>query len=221
MISLQNMVKKGDKAMSFNRKNHWENVYGQKKPDEVSWYQVEPTVSLDFIASTGIGYAAKIIDVGGGASVLVDKLLDQGFQNLTVLDISSKAIHYAQERLGRRAENVSWIEADVTAFESSVQYDVWHDRAVFHFLTDTEDRSKYMRRLEEALKPGGHVIIAAFAIDGPPKCSDLDIERYSPEKMKNEFRDSFELVNSAREVHITPWNKEQKFIYCYFKKIVK
>ena len=207
--------------MSFNRKNHWENVYGQKKPVEVSWYQVEPTVSMEFIASTEIDYAAEIIDVGGGASVLVDRLLDQGFQDLTVLDISSKAIHYAQERLGRRAKSVSWIEADVTEFESSVQYDVWHDRAVFHFLTDAKDRTKYMRRLEEAVKPGGHVIIAAFAIDGPPKCSGLDIEQYSPEKMKNEFGDSFELVNSVSEVHITPWNKEQKFIYCYFKKIVK
>ena len=207
--------------MSFNSKKNWENVYGQKKPVEVSWYQVEPTVSLKIIASTEIDYAAKIIDVGGGASVLVDKLLDQGFQNLTVLDISPKAIHYAQERLGRRAENVSWIEADVTEFEFSVQYDFWHDRAVFHFLTDAEDRTKYMRRLEEALKPGGHIVIAAFAIDGPPKCSGLDIERYSLEKMKNEFGDSFKLVNSVSEVHITPWNKEQKFIYCFFKKIDK
>ncbi len=141
--------------MSFNRKKHWENVYGQKKPVEVSWYQVEPTVSLKFIASTEIDYAAKIIDVGGGASVLVDKLLDQGFQNLTVLDISSKAIHYAQERLGKRAENVSWIEADVTEFESSVQYDFWHDRAVFHFLTDTEERTKYVQRLENTGKARG------------------------------------------------------------------
>jgi 2-polyprenyl-3-methyl-5-hydroxy-6-metoxy-1,4-benzoquinol methylase len=207
--------------MSFNRKKHWENVYGQKKPVEVSWYQVEPTVSLKFIASTEIDYAAKIIDVGGGASVLVDKLLDQGFQNLTVLDISSKAIRYAQERLGGRAENVSWIEADVTEFESSIQYDLWHDRAVFHFLTDAEDRTKYVRRLEDAVKSGGHVIIAAFAIDGPHKCSGLDIERYNPEKMQNELGDSFELVYSDTELHITPWNIEQKFIYSYFKKIVK
>lgn len=206
--------------MSFNRKKHWVNVYGQKKPAEVSWYQYEPTVSLKFITSTKIDYAAKIIDVGGGASVLVDRLLDQGFQNLTVLDISPKAIYYAQERLGSRAENVNWIEADITEFEPSVQYNLWHDRAVFHFLTDTKDRTKYMRQLEEAVKPGGHVIIAAFAIDGPTKCSGLNIERYSPEKKKNEFGDSFELVNSVSEAHITPWNKEQKFIYCHFKKIV-
>ena len=207
--------------MSLNRKKHWENVYGQKKPVEVSWYQVEPAVSLGFITLIEIDSAAKIIDVGGGASVFVDKLLNQGFQNLTVLDISSKAIHHAQERLGRRAENVSWIEADVTEFESSIQYDFWHDRAVFHFLTDAEDRTKYVRRLKESIKPGGHVVIAAFAIDGPPKCSGLDVERYSPEKMKNELGDSFELVNSVTELHITPWNKQQKFIYCYFKKIIK
>lgn len=211
----------GEKAMSFNRKKHWENVYGQKRPVDVSWYQVEPTVSLGLITLTGIDSTAKIIDVGGGASVLVDKLLDQGFQDLTVLDISSKAIHYAQERLGKRAENVSWIEADVTEFESSVQYDLWHDRAVFHFLTDAEDRTKYVRRLEDAVNPGGHVVIAAFAIDGPPKCSGLEVVRYNPEKMKNELGDSFELVNSISEAHITPWNKQQNFIYCYFRKILK
>lgn len=211
----------GEKVMSFNRKKHWENVYGQKKPFDVSWYQVEPTVSLGLITLTGIDSTAKIIDVGGGASVLVDKLLDQGFQNLTVLDISSKAIHYAQERLDQRAENVCWIEADVTEFESLVQYDLWHDRAVFHFLTDAEDRTKYVRRLEDAVNPGGHVVIAAFAIDGPPKCSGLEVVRYNPEKMKNELGDSFELVNSVSEAHITPWNKQQEFIYCYFRKILK
>ncbi|KHE93107.1 MAG: hypothetical protein SCABRO_01126 [Candidatus Scalindua brodae] len=206
--------------MSFNCKEHWENVYGQKRPVEVSWYQVEPAVSLKLIASTEIDHAAKIIDVGSGASALVDKLLDQGFRNVTVLDISSKAIHYVQERLGRRAENVCWIEADVTEFKSSVQYDFWHDRAVFHFLTDAEGRTQYVRRLEDAIKPGGHVVIAAFAIDGPPKCSELDVERYDPEKMKNELGESFELINSVSETHITPWNKQQKFIYCHFKKII-
>ena len=202
--------------MNSSRKKHWENVYEQKKPSEVSWYQAEPAVSLGYVASTEIDYAAKIIDVGGGASVLADKLLDKGYRNLTVLDISTKAIQHARERLGRRAENVSWIEADVTEFEPSVQYDFWHDRAVFHFLTDAEDRTRYVQRLKQSVKQGGHVVIAAFAIDGPVKCSGLDVERYSPEKMKNEFGNSFELVSNAGEVHITPWGKEQKFIYCYF-----
>lgn len=206
---------------SFNCRKHWENVYIQKKPLEVSWYQVEPAVSLEYVASTEIDYAAKIIDVGGGASVLVDKLLNQGFQNVTVLDISSRAMHYVQKRLGRRAENVSWIEADVTEFEPSCQYDFWHDRAVFHFLTDAEDRTRYVQRLKQAVKQGGYVVIAAFAIDGPVKCSGLDVERYNPEKMKNELCDSFALVSNTDEVHITPWGKEQSFIYCYFKKIVE
>ncbi|MDR4508375.1 MAG: class I SAM-dependent methyltransferase [Candidatus Brocadiaceae bacterium] len=207
--------------MRGNRKKHWESIYAQKKPLEVSWYQAEPAVSLEFIASAERDHAAKIIDVGGGASVLVDKLLDKGYRNVTVLDISSKALCHAQERLGKQAENIRWIEADVTEFETSVKYDLWHDRAVFHFLTDAEDRTKYVQRLEETVKPGGHIVIAAFASDGPLKCSGLDVQRYSPEKMKNELGDSFELINSVSEVHVTPWDKEQKFMYCYFKKIVE
>ncbi len=131
--------------MSFDRKSHWENVYDKKTPQEVSWYQIEPKRSLELIASTGISHAAKIIDVGGGASVLVDKLLDQGFRDLTVLDVSSKALDYAKERLLNVAVAVKWIEADVTEFQSPQQYDLWHDRAVFHFLTDAEDRKKYMQ----------------------------------------------------------------------------
>lgn len=168
--------------MSFDRKSHWENVYTENTPAEVSWYQIEPAVSLELIVSTGISHAGKIIDVGGGASVLVDKLLDQGFQDLTVLDVSSKALDYAKERLGNRAGAVKWIEADITEFESSEKHDLWHDRAVFHFLTDEDDRKKYVQNMNKALNPGGHVIIAAFSIDGPLKCSGLDVERYRPEK---------------------------------------
>ncbi|MCX5823150.1 MAG: class I SAM-dependent methyltransferase [Deltaproteobacteria bacterium] len=205
--------------MSFDRKSHWENVYTEKTPSEVSWYQLEPAVSLELIVSTGISRAGKIIDVGGGASVLVDKLLDQGFQDLTVLDVSSKALDYAKERLGNRAGAVKWIEADITKFESSKKYDLWHDRAVFHFLTDEDDRKKYVQNMNKALNPGGHVIIAAFSIDGPLKCSGLDVERYSPEKMNNELGNSFELVKSEDEGHMTPGGKEQKFTYSYFRKV--
>ena len=205
--------------MSFDRKSHWEGVYGNKKPTEVSWYQTEPKISLGLIASTGVDYKAKIIDIGGGASVLVDKLLDEGFKDLTVLDISSKAIDFAKKRLGKQAKNVMWIEADITDFDSSAKYDLWHDRAVFHFLTNGEDRKKYVECMDGAVNPDGHVIISAFAIDGPLKCSGLDIERYSPEKMKAEIGDSFELVNSVNEIHVTPSNKEQKFSYFYFKKV--
>jgi len=205
--------------MSFDRKSHWENVYTNKSPAEVSWYQLEPVVSLQLIASTGISRAGKIIDVGGGASVLVDKLLDQGFGDLTVLDISSKALDYAKKRLGNRAGAVKWIEADVTEFEPSEKYDLWHDRAVFHFLTSEEDRKKYLQNMNKALNPGGQVIIAAFSLDGPLKCSGLDVERYSPEKMNNQLGNAFELVKSADEGHMTPWGKEQKFTYCYFRKV--
>lgn len=204
--------------MSFDRKSHWEDVYANKKPTEVSWYQIEPKVSLELIASMGVNCAGKIIDIGGGASVLVDKLLDEGFKDLTVLDISSKAIDYAKKRLGKRAENVIWIEADITDFEPTAKYDLWHDRAVFHFLTNGEDRKKYVKCMDGAVNPGGHVIISAFAIDGPLKCSGLEIQRYSPEKMKAEIGDSFELVKSINERHVTPSNKEQKFSYFYFKK---
>jgi len=205
--------------MSFDRKSHWEGVYAKKTPVEVSWYQLEPAVSLELIVSTGIGHAGKVIDVGGGASVLVDKLLGQGFQDLTVLDVSSKALEYAKERLGSRAEAVKWMEADATEFESPEKYDLWHDRAVFHFLTSEDDRKKYVQNMNKALNPGGHVIIAAFSIDGPLKCSGLNVERYSPEKMKNELGDFFELVKSINEGHMTPGGKEQKFTYCCFRKV--
>ena len=205
--------------MNFDRKSHWESVYINKTPAEVSWYQLEPVVSIELITSTGISRAGRIIDVGGGASVLVDKLLDKGFQDLTVLDVSSKALDYAKKRLGNRAGVVKWVEADITEFESSEKYDLWHDRAVFHFLTDAEDRKKYVQNMNKALNSGGHVIIAAFSIDGQLKCSGLDIERYSPEKMNNEFGNSFEFVKSVDEGHITPGGKEQKFTYCYFRKV--
>jgi len=205
--------------MSHARKNHWEDMYTKKMPTEVSWYQIEPTVSLDLIKSTGIDHTSKIIDVGGGASVLVDKLLDKGFQNLTILDISPKSLSYAKERLGDRAARVSWIEADVTEFVPPQKYDLWHDRAVFHFLTDENDRKKYVQNMDKALNPGGHVIIASFAVEGPLKCSGLNVERYSDGKLKDELGNSFGFIKSVEEVHVTPWNSEQKFIYCYFKKL--
>ena len=206
--------------MSFDKKSHWDGMYAIKKPEEVSWYQIEPAVSLELISSTGVGYADKIIDVGSGSSVLVDKLLNQGFHNLVVLDISSKALEYAKERLGSRVEMVKWIVADVTDFKFLEKYKLWHDRAVFHFLTDKSERKKYVQNMDKALHPGGHVIIASFSINGPLKCSGLDVERYSSEKMERELGGSFEFVKSVDEVHMTPAGKEQKFTYFYFKKIV-
>lgn len=204
--------------MSFNRKSQWEGIYANKTPAEVSWYQLEPAGSLELIALTGIGRAGNIIDVAGRASVLVDKLIGQGFHDLTVLDISSKALDYAKERLGSRAEAVKWIEADATEFESPKKYDLWHDRAVFHFLTDKDGRKKYVRNMNQALKPGRYVIIATFSIAGPFKCSGLNVALYGPEKMENELGIFFELVKSVNEEHLTPEGKEQKFTYCCFRK---
>jgi 2-polyprenyl-3-methyl-5-hydroxy-6-metoxy-1,4-benzoquinol methylase len=203
----------------MNSRSHWETVYNNKKPTEVSWYQNDPVASLELIASTNISFDQKIIDVGGGASILVDTLLKKGFKDVTVLDISLKAIQYAQERLNQSAQSIKWIEADITEFEPPERYDLWHDRAVFHFLTDLQDRKKYVCIMEKAVKPGGHVIIATFSLDGPLKCSGLDVERYDIQKMKKELGDSFELWKSVGKVHMTPWNKEQKFFYCYFRRI--
>lgn len=203
----------------MNLKSHWETVYNTKKPTEVSWYQNDPATSLGLIVSTKINFDQKIIDVGGGASILVDTLLEKGFKDITVLDISLKAIQYAQKRLNQNAQKIKWIEADITEFEPPQRYDLWHDRAVFHFLTDLQDRKQYLRIMEKALQPDGYVIIGTFSLDGPLKCSGLDVERYDVQKMKEELGSSFELVKSVDEVHMTPWNKEQKFLYCYFRRI--
>src|SRR3989338_3629181 len=205
----------------FDPKQHWENVYQSKKPGEVSWYQESPAVSLEFIALTRTSQKQKIIDVGGGASVLVGTLLEKGFQDITILDISAQAIQHAQERLRERAQKVDWIEADITQFEPSYQYDLWHDRAVFHFLTNPLDRKKYMEVMEKAIKPNGHVIIATFSLEGPPQCSGLNVERYNPEKLGNELGKFFHLIKSVEETHVTPWHTEQKFVYCYFKLLSK
>lgn len=203
----------------MNSKSHWETVYNTKKPTEVSWYQNDPVISLELIASTRIDLDQKIIDVGGGASILVDALLKKGFKDISVLDISLKAIQYAQERLNQSAQRIKWIESDIMEFESPDRYDLWHDRAVFHFLTNSQDRKKYIRIMEKSVKPGGHVIIGTFSLEGPPKCSGLDVERYDVHKMKEELGSSFELVRSKDEVHMTPWGKEQKFLYCHFRRI--
>lgn len=207
------------KMMGFNRKDHWENLYIQKAPTEVSWYQTTPTISLQLIASTGIDYSSKIIDVGGGASVLVDKLLEEGYTDVTVLDISANAIHYARERLKTGSEQVTWIVSDITEFKPVCAYDLWHDRAVFHFLTDLRDRQRYVEMMKRAVKPGGQVIISAFALQGPPKCSGLSVERYDVKKMASELGKDFEFIRSVDEVHLTPGKKEQKFIYCHFKRV--
>ena len=196
-----------------DRKAHWEKVYGQKSPLEVSWYQKEPVLSLELILRSGVARDDSVIDVGGGASTLVDSLISTGFRNISVLDISERALESSKERLGDDARLVEWIESDITEFKSRHDYALWHDRAVFHFLKEKGDRERYIENLRKFLQPGGHLIIAAFAIGGPERCSGLDIVQYDAEKLMTELGDEFELIEETGEVHVTPASKEQKFSY--------
>ena len=200
-------------------KAHWDKLYTSKKPTEVSWHQTHLEKSLDLVRAAGVNESARIIDVGGGASTLVDDLLAAGFRHVTVLDIASTAIRNARERLGQRADEVAWLEADITRVELQAhRYDVWHDRAVFHFLTDATDRRRYLETVNHAVKPGGHVIVATFGPHGPLQCSGLDIVRYSPEGLRREFGADYRLVQSVTEDHVTPAGRHQEFIYCYCRK---
>lgn len=203
----------------MENKTHWEQIYHTKDSSQVSWYQLHPRLSLQYIQNTGISKDKHVIDVGGGASTLVDHLLDDGFQNITVLDISAEALGIAKQRLAERAELVTWLESDITKINLPHHiYDVWHDRAVFHFLTKQEDRQSYVKIVKESVRPGGHVIVATFANDGPEKCSGLEVARYDPQSLHHEFGSDFELLDSTREEHQTPFGTEQRFIYCYCRK---
>ena len=197
-------------------KDHWNNVYETKPAHDVSWFQASPEISLKLITATGVRKGQGIIDVGAGASLLVDCLLEQGFHDLSALDISLAGLRQAHDRLGERAKEVEWIEADVTDFHPGRQYDLWHDRAVFHFLTEKGDREKYRQTLLRALKPQAHLIIATFALDGPQKCSGLEVARYDSAKIQQELSAEFQLVQVMDEVHKTPWDTHQKFQYFRF-----
>ncbi len=198
---------------SFDRKKHWEQVYEGKSPLEVSWFQAEPSQSLRLIQDTGIAKADHIVDVGGGASVLVDRLQGHGYENLAVLDISSGAIEHARRRLGEAAQKIEWHEADITAFDPPHSFALWHDRAVFHFLTQQSDRAKYVEVMKRAVPTSGHIILATFSIGGPEKCSGLDIVQYNAPKLLKVLGDEFKIVEEVSEVHMTPGNKEQNFSY--------
>lgn len=203
----------------MNTKTHWEHIYETKAPTQVSWFQEHARFSLQHIQNTGIQKTAQIIDVGGGASTFVDDLLEAGFQNINVLDVSGTALQLAQQRLGSRAALVNWIEADITQADLPPQaFDVWHDRAVFHFLVKAADRQRYVETVRRSVREGGHVIVATFAPDGPQRCSGLDVIRYSPASLHDEFGEGFEVVESTSETHHTPFGTEQKFIYCYCRK---
>lgn len=200
-------------------KEHWEKVYQTKSATGVSWYTPHLANSLALILKSGIGKEASVIDVGGGASTLVDDLLEKGFSHTTVLDISSKALAVSKARLGKQASEVNWVEGDITQITLSENaHDLWHDRAVFHFLTRTGDRRKYMNAMQHSVKPGGQVVIATFGVNGPPKCSGLDIVRYSPDALQLELGKNFKLLESLSEEHQTPFQTKQEFIYCRFGK---
>lgn len=201
---------------SSEHKNHWENVYETKNPDQVSWTQANPQTSLDFIASLGLGKEAKIIDIGGGDSNLVDFLLQEGYENITVLDISAKALEKAKERLGDAASKVQWIATDITEFEPTETYDIWHDRAAFHFLTTPEQVSKYINITEKYIT--GFMILGTFSKNGPTKCSGLDIQQYDDESLSEKFESGFERIKCITEDHTTPFGTTQNFVFCSFKK---
>ncbi len=203
----------------MDSKQHWEQVYATKSSDSVSWFQEHADQSLRLIHNTELGKDAAIIDVGGGASNLVDDLVAEGYTDLTVLDLSSAALAVAKQRLGKQADAVHWMEGDITRAEfPEYRFDIWHDRAVFHFLTDPADRHAYVERVMHAVRPDGHVIVATFAADGPEKCSGLPVMRYQPEGLHAEFGDAFLLVAHEKEVHHTPFGTDQQFVYCYCRK---
>ena len=201
--------------MGMDRKKHWESVYRLKGPSEVSWYQAEARLSFGWIRKLAPATGDPVIDVGGGASVLVDELGTAGYTNVTVLDLAPAALDRARDRLGPRGSGVTWIEADVlSAALPSGGFAFWHDRAVFHFLTDPADRARYVAQVRWSVRPGGHVLIATFAADGPTRCSGLDVMRYAPPELQAQFGPGFVLVAAEREEHQTPSGARQAFTYC-------
>jgi SAM-dependent methyltransferase len=202
--------------MDTTRQNHWEKVYETKNPDQVSWTQEIPKTSLDFIHSFGLTKSAKIIDIGGGDSKLVDYLLDEGFENITVLDISAKALDKAKQRLGDKAQKVDWVVSDITEFRPNTTYDIWHDRATFHFLTTAEQVSTYMDTARKAVT--GYLTIGTFSDNGPKKCSGLDIKQYNEETLTTELQNGFDKLRCVTEDHTTPFNTTQNFLFCSFKR---
>lgn len=198
---------------------HWDSAWQGADPEAKSWYQEEAGHSLEMIEASAIAHGEAVIDVGGGASVLVDTLLELGFQNLSVLDISRAALQSAKARLGSRANDVKWLCEDATRWTPAHPFRLWHDRAVFHFLTDAEDRQKYRTIAKANLVPGGHMIMATFAMDGPEKCSGLPVRRYSAQSMAAELGDGFALIEDSIEEHLTPGGRVQKFQYCRFLRV--
>ncbi len=202
----------------FNRKKHWENVYKTKELKDVSWYQKAPKISLDFIAYFKVPKTAKIIDIGGGDSFLADHLLALGYEDITILDVSETALNKAKERLGSDAKRIKWIVADVSNFKPTETYDIWHDRATFHFLNQKQEINNYVDTIQHSINIGGALIIGTFSEDGPTKCSGIDITQYSEKSMNEIVKEHFEKVKCTYIDHETPFNTNQNFVFCGFKK---
>jgi 2-polyprenyl-3-methyl-5-hydroxy-6-metoxy-1,4-benzoquinol methylase len=203
---------------SLERQVHWENVYTTKDEKAVSWFERTPMISLDLIRATGADNGTSIIDIGGGAARLVDALVEEDFEAVTVLDLSKKALATTQARLGARGAKVRWVVADVTTWEPSETYDVWHDRAAFHFLTEPEDRAAYAARVSTAVRPGGHVIIGTFAPDGPERCSGLPVARHHAASLGEMLGGGYALMESRRHDHQTPMGARQRFQFSRFRR---
>ncbi|HRK58501.1 MAG TPA: class I SAM-dependent methyltransferase [Candidatus Kapabacteria bacterium] len=206
---------------NFDRKSHWENIYRTKQLDEVSWYQPTPETSLHFLEYFSVPLHAKIIDIGGGDSFFVDYLLDKGYQNITVLDISQAAIERAQQRLGEKAIKVQWIVKDITQFEPMQEYDFWHDRAAFHFLNNDRDIAAYLSIAQQCLSLDGIMVIGTFSDQGPKKCSGIEITQYSESSMTEKLSDHFQKIHCLTVDHTTPFETIQNFIFCSFRKLPK
>ena len=198
--------------------DHWQNVYDKKNENEVSWYQKSPKLSLEFVKSLNLSLDAEIIDIGAGESRLVDNLLEMGFVNLSVLDISSKSIEKTKKRLGLKSKLVNWIVSDINNFNPTKKYDLWHDRAAFHFLKDSVEIDNYVKLVKSSLHNQGDLIIATFSENGPLKCSGLEVSRYSENSISNLFNDDFELIKSQKSIHKTPFSTSQEFLFSKFKK---
>ena len=204
----------------MNKKEHWEKVYSTKQLNEVSWYQPTPEVSLRFIEELAIPKDAAIIDIGGGDSLLADHLLESGYTDISVLDISAAAIERAQKRLGEKARQIHWIVSDITEFKPERQYDFWHDRATFHFLTTDNDIETYLRISQQAIRKNGKLLVGTFAENGPEKCSGLPVKQYSEESMSATIRRWFEKIKCLHTDHLTPFNTIQHFLFCSFRKTI-
>ncbi|MDR2146777.1 MAG: class I SAM-dependent methyltransferase [Tannerella sp.] len=201
-----------------NRKKHWENIYSTKQPNEVSWTQEIPQTSLDFIHAAKLDRQAHIIDIGGGDSKLADFLLDEGFENISVLDVSEEALARATKRLGEKAARITWIVSDITDFEPMQTYDFWHDRAAFHFLTTEQQIAKYLSTMRKAVKENGTVTIGTFSKSGPKQCSGLAVKQYSEKTLTGELENGFEKIKCITEDHTTPFGTTQNFLFCSFKR---